>query len=177
MAKIQQCKTCKKDVSTNAKTCPYCGESAPTGKKTSLFTWVVLIFIIFIIFKCSSSPELSKTPKEQASIDYENACASNYKACKDNADIVNLNTNISVQIKSSCKRAAEKEAISTIDWGGILSPNFGRFGRGDSGIKKDKILVIDDVAMYQNQFGAKIKRETLCLYNLKTNKVEQLTIK
>ncbi len=179
MAKIKQCKTCKKDVSISAKVCPHCGEPYPTGKKTSIFTWFVLFLIVFVIYKCGTTPEsgnVPKTPEEQALIDYKNACSNNYKACKDNADIVNINTEVSTEIKVSCKRAAEKEAISTVDWGGFLSPNFGIYGRGDSGIKEDKILVVDDVAMYQNEFGSKIKRKTYCLYNLKTKSVEKLSI-
>ncbi len=124
----------------------------------------------------TSQGEIHTPSKEQGLIDYKDACSKNYKVCKDNADIMNLNSNASVEIKVGCKLAAEKEAVSTIDWGGILSPNFGSFRPGDSGIKEDKIFVIDNVAMYQNQFGAMIKKETICLFNLKANVVEQLLI-
>lgn len=124
----------------------------------------------------TSQDEVHAPSKEQALIDYKDACSKNYKVCKDNTDIINLNSNASVEIKVGCKRAAEEKAVSTIDWGGILSPNFGSFRPGDSGIKEDKIFVIDKVAMYQNQFGAMIKKETICLFNLKTNEVEQLLV-
>ena len=45
---LVKCKECGEQVSNKAKTCPKCGAKAP--RKTSLFTWLVLGFIIFIIY-------------------------------------------------------------------------------------------------------------------------------
>lgn len=45
---LVKCKECGEDVSTKAKACPKCGAKAP--KKTSLFTWFVLIFILFTVY-------------------------------------------------------------------------------------------------------------------------------
>lgn len=41
-----KCKACSEKISSNAKSCPKCGE--PTPKKTSTFTWMVLILVIFV---------------------------------------------------------------------------------------------------------------------------------
>jgi len=54
---LVKCKECGEKVSTRAKTCPKCGAKAP--KKTSAFTWLVLIFMIFIIYSISQSPTSS----------------------------------------------------------------------------------------------------------------------
>jgi hypothetical protein len=42
------CKECNEQISNQAKSCPKCG--AKTPKKTSWFTWTIIIFIILIIY-------------------------------------------------------------------------------------------------------------------------------
>ena len=42
---LTKCKECGEEISKNAEKCPKCG--APQKKKTSLFTWLVTIFVIF----------------------------------------------------------------------------------------------------------------------------------
>jgi len=51
---LVRCKECGEDISTKAQACPKCGAKAP--KKTSLFTWFVLIFIIFIVYASDQAP-------------------------------------------------------------------------------------------------------------------------
>ncbi|HDL01917.1 MAG TPA: zinc ribbon domain-containing protein [candidate division Zixibacteria bacterium] len=51
---LVKCKECGEQVSTKAKSCPKCGAIAP--KKTSLFTWLVVIFIIYAIYAVNQSP-------------------------------------------------------------------------------------------------------------------------
>jgi len=58
---LVKCKECGEDVSTKAKTCPKCGAKAP--KKTSLFTWLVLVFIIFVIYGANQAPTTPNKPK------------------------------------------------------------------------------------------------------------------
>lgn len=43
-----KCKECKTDVSTKAEACPSCGAKMP--KKTSMFTWLVLILIVAAVY-------------------------------------------------------------------------------------------------------------------------------
>lgn len=54
---LAKCKECGGEVSIKAKVCPKCGAKAP--KKTSVFTWLVLIFIVFIVYSVSQSPTSS----------------------------------------------------------------------------------------------------------------------
>lgn len=58
---LVKCKECGEDVSTKAKTCPKCGAKAP--KKTSLFTWLVLAFIIFVVYAANQAPTVPSKPK------------------------------------------------------------------------------------------------------------------
>lgn len=51
---LVKCKECGEQVSTQAKTCPKCGARVP--KKTSLITWVVLIFIIYVVYQANQGP-------------------------------------------------------------------------------------------------------------------------
>lgn len=51
---MQKCKECAAQISTKADVCPQCGAKAP--KKTSVFTWFVLILIIFGVWGAATSP-------------------------------------------------------------------------------------------------------------------------
>lgn len=175
---LKPCRECKSMVSSEAKTCPNCGIKNPI-KKSAKWIWGALgIVVMFIVFspKNDGANKKTLTPEEQASIDYQQACSKNYKACKNNSDIINLNETVRARSAASCQIAAEKYAVSEVNWGGFTQSNFGAFRPGDSGLKEDKIVLIDDVAKYTNQFGAKMKRETICLFNLKTNEVANILI-
>lgn len=54
---LTKCKECGEEISTKAESCPKCGAKAP--KKTSLFTWLILIFIILVIFSAIKVPSTS----------------------------------------------------------------------------------------------------------------------
>ena len=64
---LVKCKECGKEVSNKAKTCPNCGAKAP--KKTSLFTWLVLIFIGLIVYVVSQSPSTTSTSSAKSTAD------------------------------------------------------------------------------------------------------------
>lgn len=49
-----KCKECGKEISSKAKTCPSCGAKVP--KKTSLFTWLVLILILLFVYSSYDTP-------------------------------------------------------------------------------------------------------------------------
>lgn len=56
---LVKCKECSEQISTKAKSCPKCGAAVP--KKTSMFTWFVLVFIVFIIYVSNQSPTSNST--------------------------------------------------------------------------------------------------------------------
>lgn len=51
---LTKCKECGAEVSTKASHCPKCGAKVP--KRTSLVTWLVLVFIIFMAYSWVKSP-------------------------------------------------------------------------------------------------------------------------
>lgn len=77
---LKKCKECGNEISNKADKCPQCG--APQKKRTSVFTWIVLIFIIFSVYvsinnppntggqsdtaKSSDIPKLDTSPEKQA---------------------------------------------------------------------------------------------------------------
>lgn len=60
---IRKCKECNQEISNKAKSCPSCG--APSPKKTSLFTWFVVILIATSSYSYYSE-RVSMTPEEIA---------------------------------------------------------------------------------------------------------------
>lgn len=60
-----KCKECGSEVSTEAKACPKCGVKPP--KKVGLLGWIAVLFIGFIVFRCSSvmnSVPVAEKPEE-----------------------------------------------------------------------------------------------------------------
>jgi RNA polymerase subunit RPABC4/transcription elongation factor Spt4 len=66
---LVKCKECGEQISTKAKNCPKCGAAAP--KKTSMFTWFVLVSIIAVIYvstQSTTSNNTSTSPVSKSSI-------------------------------------------------------------------------------------------------------------
>ena len=178
---LKPCRECKAKVSSEAKICPNCGISKPAKhSKSSTVIFIMLALVIAIpVFSGKNEDVSNKTklsPEQQEEFDYQEACSEDYKVCKNNTDIVNINTKLNNKIVAACIVASENNAISEVDWGGFTSVNFGSFVPGDSGLQENKIVVIDESAMYTNKFGAKIKATTTCVYNLKENEVENVLV-
>lgn len=63
MAKLIKCKDCGKEISKNAKSCPNCGAKIV---KTSMMTWLVLIFIIaFGVHSINNDGKTNSKPVKQ----------------------------------------------------------------------------------------------------------------
>jgi hypothetical protein len=57
-----KCKECGKEVSSNAKTCPNCGNKMP--KKTSIATWIIGGVFLFVVVTCTLNVEKAKDAGE-----------------------------------------------------------------------------------------------------------------
>ena len=57
------CKTCGKDISKNAKSCPHCGEKQ---KKLSIFHWVGIVLVTLFVIGLINSPDLPNEPKSSS---------------------------------------------------------------------------------------------------------------
>lgn len=100
---------------------------------------------------------------------YKAACKRDWRSCADNSDYVNINGG--PRAKYACKSEAEKYAKGEVDWGGWLDPNFGSYRTGKSIHTDGTITLIDDVAKFQNGFGAMLRTTTYCVIDVKTDKL------
>jgi hypothetical protein len=188
------CKECGNKVSDKADKCPSCGIKITKSRsfiKSLIDSFIRIVFFIFLGFVgllyffadsdkkskydkepiatriVDSEPEFATTQKEPV----KPSCATDWKLCKTTDDLINKNNVLSIQIQVACKMEAEKQHNQSIDWGGFLSPNFSSYIPEDLSGDRKEITVIDDVAMYENIYGAKVKTKTLCVYNLNDMKV------
>ncbi|WP_020483567.1 hypothetical protein [Methylomonas sp. MK1] len=184
-SKLTPCNLCKKEISSSATVCPNCGEKNPTkrpqkvgwlGKICGLIIWGAVALSILLGFfgtpdrtSTQATPETPALTEEQI---YNESCSQDWRKCKSNADIVNLNTSVNRAMKTACKRAAEKNSKFEIDWNWLA---FGTFYENDSDIKTGEILIQDNDSKYANMFGGKVKVTTKCLFNLKTMTVDQVS--
>lgn len=109
--------------------------------------------------------------KRQAEIARQNSCEKKWEKCKDNADLVNNYDGYS-KIRSQCRSAIDKLAkYGEPDWGGWLSLPFGTFYTGNSYLTSGIVHVVDAQVKMQNGFGAMVKSEAHCTYDLKKGAV------
>jgi hypothetical protein len=147
-----KCKACDQEISKNAKKCPNCGE--PTPKKTSVFTWIISIFIVIVAIKSfSTSNNAPAKPSKPKVSDAE---------CKKTIQCWGDRHSIAASIR--CDGYVEKLAKYSYEWtDGILEPKFGRFRWKDktNGI----VTFIGDKIKFQNGFGAMQNYVYECDYN------------
>lgn len=60
---LKPCKECKREISTEAKTCPHCGKKSPTSRAGSLGLILVAVLVLSVFAALSSTP----TPTDNAS--------------------------------------------------------------------------------------------------------------
>jgi len=59
MAKMKNCKSCEKEVSSSAKVCPHCGQKLKMGKKLPIFGILIVIIIAAVVMNLPSDDEIS----------------------------------------------------------------------------------------------------------------------
>lgn len=75
---LTKCKECGEKISTKADACPQCGAKRP--KKTSAFTWFVLILIIFGVYAASVTTEPSSNSSSRTNSASESGSKSKSEA-------------------------------------------------------------------------------------------------
>lgn len=158
MAMIQ-CRECKKDVSSEAPTCPHCGVQnpakapapQPTGKDKLAGLVVLCIAVAVGVYACSDSDA-----EKQAAADKITAEAA---ACK--LDLQCLGDKASFIAAGPCARAIEKFSKNEAIWtDGTLDTKFPQFRWLDKNAAK--VTLIGDKLQFTNGFGAKVNMRYLC---------------
>ncbi len=75
---LTKCKECGEEISKKAEKCPKCG--APAKKKTSLFTWIITIFIVLWAVGYFSSPSTTSRSSSPSATSSSSSNSSNYSA-------------------------------------------------------------------------------------------------
>jgi hypothetical protein len=103
----------------------------------------------------------------------ENACKSDWHACKDNGDLIN-NYFRMYKAHVACKMAAEKVA----KYGDPKFPSlyFRSYRVGDD-VKNGKAILVEPDARYQNAFGAMVHSEVTCFYDLASDQVDNIEVR
>ena len=142
--KLASCKTCGKEVSKTAKSCPHCGEENPIPNE-SVSIWSVVFAGAFLIWLFSQLLDFGggSTAKDQSVIS-DQECKKSLQCWGDKH---------SVEAEVRCDDVVERMAKYSHEWtDGFVEPKFSRFRWKDesSGV----VTYIGDKVRFQNGFGA-----------------------
>lgn len=169
------CRECKKEVSSEAKTCPHCGISTPVKPKpsarTGLVTLAIIVAVIAIAYDSSKDTDAikpveppAKTP-EQIQAETEN--------CKKNLQCWFEKT--MPDASYPCQKSIEKRAKHSLKWtDGTFETKFSKMSWQDK--EKGIINIIGDKVEFQNGFGAWTNMIYACTYDPNTKQVIDVLI-
>lgn len=145
---LKPCRECKKEVSTEAKTCPHCGVSEPTkapasAKDTLIGLVVVVVAIVAAVRMCGDSDAEKKAAEEKR--------AAEAAACRKDLQCYGDHGTVAAGIL--CREHVERLAKNSMRWrDGTLEPKFSRFRWKDA--STGAITFLGDKAEFMNGFGA-----------------------
>lgn len=143
-----ECKECKKQISSDAASCPHCGKPIktenPTQVKDAASGCLGIIFLALIFFAAIDYFSGDKSDTESVKAEKEK-CKIDDLQCRGNA--------LTVFAGVYCPDKIEQLALHSVKWtDGIFEPKFSRFRWTDK--VGGSITVIGDRAEFQNGFGA-----------------------
>lgn len=145
------CKSCKKEVAHNAKTCPHCGVKDPgiTGKQMLIGFAVLAAVVAVLAVSCGSSEEETKAADA---------------ACMQDLECIGNKGTITAGVY--CPEHIEKLAKNSAKWtDGALEPKFSRFRWKDK--EAGIVTHFGDKVQFQNGFGAHINMIYSCDLDMK----------
>lgn len=156
---LTNCKECKKEVSTHAKTCPHCGVSNPGMKAKDLMIGLfVIITIVWLIAKCSSDDKPIHETKTEVS---DATCKTELQCWGDKN---------SIAASVYCKDFVEKLGKYSSRWtDGTFETKFSHFRWLDK--SQATITFIGDKIEFQNGFGAYQNHIYECDFDPSSNKI------
>lgn len=142
-AKLASCKTCGKEVSRTAKSCPHCGESNPAPSDAVNLFWAVVgsVFVLWLLAHLFSSGD-EKSSKQKAAEERE---------CKKSLQCWGEKHLIDASVR--CDDVVERYAKYAHQWtNGFVEPKFSHYRWKDEGA--GVVTYIGDKVQFQNGFGA-----------------------
>lgn len=152
---LTKCKECKKEVSTQAKTCPHCGVKDPGVKLSDMLIGLVFLVVIgwgAVALLSNDEPEENATTEEPAApTKTPEQIAAELAACK--ADIQCWGDKYNIEAGIRCDEHVERMASYNFEWtDGWMEPKFSHFRWLDS--ETGTVTYIGDKIKFQNGFGA-----------------------
>jgi hypothetical protein len=171
-----KCPECRKEVSSRAAACPFCGhpiagtkDERSNGQLGRGCAGIIVLIGLVVGFSY-----LGGEKGEKGGGNPIISCTSDWHKCVDNADLVNhYLSNHSAQ--DSCKQEAE----SLAKYGTPKFPflyYFDTFYKGDQYPKTGIAVLIEKDAQYSNGFGAMVHSTATCTYDLNQKKVVTVNI-
>jgi hypothetical protein len=109
---------------------------------------------------------------------YEDAhptCATNWKVCTSNSDLVENSSVWLWKVKSGCESAADDAArYGKPNWSWVP---FGSYLKGDDYPKTGIVTAIDEDVSFQNGFGTYGRSRVVCVYDLNTDRVINVSVR
>jgi hypothetical protein len=169
---LGKCPACNHDLSREAKACPNCGQPLNFPRqRNSLREWGILILALLV-----GVAIFSTTPKsdDNSRTSTDTACKTDWAKCADNSEMANHFEGWT-RAQDLCQRAANEQARygTTTVWPWVA---FGRFRRGTDYVNSGIAVLIERDAQFQNGFGAMVHSEVVCTYDLRAEKVTNISI-
>lgn len=168
-----KCRECKKDVSTNAKTCPHCGIGNPgISPSQSLVGGIVALVVLFFVLKacfgsCSDSTAHNSASTTTAAPEPVK-CAANDLHC--------VGEKHSIAASVHCPDMIERMAKHTHEWtDGVLEPKFSHYRWADQ--TQGVVTYIGDKVKFQNGFGAWTNMTYECDLDANTEQVVDVRVR
>ncbi|MDA8444779.1 zinc ribbon domain-containing protein [Paracidovorax valerianellae] len=178
------CRECKKQVSSDAPTCPHCGvqdpgkdaKPAPTNKDALKGLLVLCVIVVGLVYACSDSD--ADKAKQAAASKAESDARAAAKAKADAAcmlDLACIGEKGTITASIKCPSRIERLAKGAVKWtDGTLDSKFSHYRWKD---KKSGIVThIGDKAQFQNGFGAYINVIYACDLDMKVDPPEIVNV-
>src|SRR6476660_985664 len=133
-------------------------------KESHFFNDDVVDGRIEAVLKNAAEVRAEKILAEAAKNDFEQehpTCATNWKACGDNSDLV-ANSPVWTRTQIACRRAANESArYGAPKWGWAV---FSKFLRGDDYPRTGRFTAVDEDVRFQNGFGVYGRTRVVCVF-------------
>ncbi|MGQ3297716.1 hypothetical protein [Reyranella sp.] len=107
----------------------------------------------------------------------EQACRDDWSKCADNKQLAETYRKY-IEIRTACQIAAGRLAkYGKPNWGGWTHRVFGQFLPGDTGPSSGYAILFDNEVQFQNGFGAMVNSSARCKYDLRNEKVLEVTVR
>jgi hypothetical protein len=167
---LTKCKECKKEVSTQAKTCPHCGVKNPGVSKKDMLIGLGAIALITVIgfTACSSEDEVAEKPAGPTAEEIATKKAADQALCRQ--DIACWGEQHWSAATNRCQKEIERQAKYEVKWTDEY-PDLKLSQRGWLEKEEGTLTYYGDRVQFSNGYGAFENYAYSCDYDPSTKTV------